>query len=890
MANTTQVKMFGSGKDAASQQPVECLGIKFPNDEARRGFFLEKLRQKLKEPAFRKIEGFPVGSDEDILALSDPPYYTACPNPFLPDVVDTLGKAYSANGDSYDRKPFASDVSEGKNDPIYNAHSYHTKVPHKAIVRYILHYTAPGDLVFDGFCGTGMTGVAAHVCGDRSLVASLGYTVKSNGMIQDKDGKLVSQLGVRFAVLNDLSPAATFISENYNRPLHPRLVQAAECLIESVEEELGWLYQTRDKKTGKISQIESVIWSDVFLCPDCSHEIVFWSVARSDDNDGGVTESFPCPKCKARLTKTKLDHCIETIAPVSGKTVRRIKRIPVAIISDHSEKRVEADDFDVLAKAATRVKNAPLPTLPFDPNSEQYKRDALHLRGVKLVADFYTSRNLLAMSTLWEKAKTVQDSAMRRQLLWLLTSAQWLVSVMYRFRTSGGGGQQGKLTIPSLMKEQNVFTVVRRKLNDIAKAGAIQTEGNAVSTGSTTQIPMLPSNSIDYIFTDPPFGGNLYYSDLNRIWEGWLGVSTNEEPEAVIHRARTVDPKTLVEYTDLMRGSFQEAYRILKPGRWITVEFHNSSNAVWNAIQEALTSAKFVVADVRTLDKKQGTFKQVTDLSSVKQDPVITAYKPTETVEAAVVTTTDGDAKCWTFVENHLRHLPVVVERADRLEVIAERQNYLLFDRMVAFYVQRGIPVPVSGSEFYSGLRQRFASREGMYFLPDQAIEYDRSRLNAKGLEQLELFVSNEKSAIQWVRLHLGAKPMAYQELQPLYMREAQRVWDKHEQPLELQVILDQGFVKGSDGRWSVPDPKKEGDLEQIRTRALMKEFQQYLDVKGKLKIVRTEALRVGFKECWQKQDYMTIVQLAKRVPETVIQEDEAILMYFDNALMRSGK
>ena len=61
---------------------------------------------------------------------------------------------------------FAADVSEGKNDPIYSAHSYHTKVPHKAIMRYILHYTEPGDIVFDGFSGTGMTGVAAQMCGD----------------------------------------------------------------------------------------------------------------------------------------------------------------------------------------------------------------------------------------------------------------------------------------------------------------------------------------------------------------------------------------------------------------------------------------------------------------------------------------------------------------------------------------------------------------------------------------------------------------------------------------------------------------------------------------------------------------------------------------------------
>jgi DNA modification methylase len=160
---------------ARKNGPVECLGMSFKNDAARREYFLGKLREKLKDPEFRRIEGFPKGSDEDILALSDPPFYTACPNPFVGDFVEFYGTEYDAEADDYRREPFAADVNEGKNDPIYNAHSYHTKVPHKAIMRYILHYTEPGDIVFDGFCGTGMTGVATQLCGDRKAIEALGY-------------------------------------------------------------------------------------------------------------------------------------------------------------------------------------------------------------------------------------------------------------------------------------------------------------------------------------------------------------------------------------------------------------------------------------------------------------------------------------------------------------------------------------------------------------------------------------------------------------------------------------------------------------------------------------------------------------------------------------------
>ena len=267
----TQQTMF------ETEGPVTCLRLTFPNDEERRKHFLgllraglQELREKLSVP-FTSLEdtyqrlkslqhwplgtdeqirdlaqriahaasstrdprpatrdllglykdevGFPIGSDEDILALSDPPYYTACPNPFIADFIKHYGKPYDPSK-PYSREPFAADVSEGKNDPIYNAHSYHTKVPHKAIMRYILHYTEPGDVVFDGFCGTGMTGVAAQLCGDKSVVESLGYRVDKDGTIYQQetgeDGKTVwkpfSKLGARRAVLNDLSPAATFIA------------------------------------------------------------------------------------------------------------------------------------------------------------------------------------------------------------------------------------------------------------------------------------------------------------------------------------------------------------------------------------------------------------------------------------------------------------------------------------------------------------------------------------------------------------------------------------------------------------------------------------------------------------------------------------------------------
>ena len=131
---------------------------------------------------------------------------------------------------------------------------------------------------------------------------------------------------------------------------------------------------------------------------------------------------------------------------------------------------------------------------------------------------------------------------------------------------------------------------------------------SCIQCASAGDLCTIPDDSIDYIFTDPPFGYNINYSELNFLWESWLKCFTNTGSEAIISKAQN---KQLVDYQTLMQKGFEEFFRILKPNRWMTVEFHNSQNSVWNAIQEALNRAGFIVADVRTIDKKQASFNQV---------------------------------------------------------------------------------------------------------------------------------------------------------------------------------------------------------------------------------------------------------------------------------------
>jgi hypothetical protein len=308
--------LFPATSVTEQQGPVECLGMIFENDEKRREYFLEKLRDKLKDPAFRQIEGFPIDSDEDILAMSDPPYYTACPNPFIEDFIKHYGKPYDPDA-PYNRKPFAVDVSEGKTDPIYRAHSYHTKVPHLAIIPSILHYTEPGDVVLDGFCGSGTTGVAAQWCGTapESYRRELEATWQREGF--DKP-----QWGLRRSVQCDLSPAATFIAANYNLPFDAdAFAQAGRQLLDEVEHELGWMYATLHTDGRTKGRIEYTVWSEVFTCPDCAGEVVFLHEAL-DEKTKRVRDTFPCPHCRAELSKSHMERSYETrIDPALHTTI-----------------------------------------------------------------------------------------------------------------------------------------------------------------------------------------------------------------------------------------------------------------------------------------------------------------------------------------------------------------------------------------------------------------------------------------------------------------------------------------------------------------------------------------------------------------------------------------
>lgn len=862
--------------------PVTVLGKTFANDSERREYFRGELKKKL--PELRKIEGFPIGSDDDILNLSDPPYYTACPNPWLNDFIaewEQEKQQLEAEGkrkpDIVVTEPYAADVSEGKSNPIYNAHSYHTKVPHPAIMRYLLQYTQPGDIILDAFAGTGMTGVAATMCSGEE---------KETKAKLDSDSTFSHKInwGKRHAILSDLSPVASLISAVYNTPLTSKnIFSSIRTKLNQVEQELGWLYKTTNLM-GKEVPFNYIVYSDIFICPNCNGKINFYEAAVNPES-GSVNDEFFCSSCGAKHSKKTVEKSwVSNYDSILQDVISSQEKVPVLVAYSDGRKTIKKSlsDFDLklIEEAETLASSFSSVIQRMTEGSEARRNDR---QGITHVHHFYFPRTLIVL----ERLLSLCDA---KELKFLVNSQLINISKLNRYRPAVSfpyNPLSGTLYISSQISEANVFQALKNKLTKLEKLILTLQPDNVMSVSSATALPIL-SNSIDYIFTDPPFGANISYSELNFIQEAWLRVITDNQKEAVVNQSLG---KSLLDYQTLMNDSFKEYYRVLKPGGWMTVEFSNTSAAVWNSIQTGLQNVGFIVASVSALDKQQGSFKAVTTTTAVKQDLIISCFKPSERMLELFNASTDSTHNVWDFVEELLEHLPIHIERDQKTTAVVERSPRILFDRLISYYVQRGLPVPIDACEFQSGLRERFIERDGMFFTSDQAFEYENKKKATIGFEASQvLFVSSEAEGIEWLKRELK-EPKTYADLTNPW-NTAQISTRKGDKIPELMTILEENFIQDEDGKWRLPDPEKEADLKKIRNRRLAHEFKLITELaanpKAKIKDARLESLRFGFYEAWKNKDWETILNVAHRIPESLVMEDPELLRYYDIAQLHS--
>jgi len=514
------------------------------------------------------------------------PAWTLGANPHVAAFARSGGAGRKAGAQA----PFARDVRGSKGSPAYRAHMYHTKVPPEAIEPYIEHYTAPGGTVLDPFCGSGMTGVAALRLGRRAL-------------------------------LSDLSPFATFLAYNHCAPADAEELRSAlGRVLDSVRAELAPMYRTECPECGRASTIKSVIWSDVLRCPGCRKRYVLWDVAM--DAGRRVRRRYRCPSCGVEIVKSLKD---------------RVGSRPVAAFLDcPSGCDVREVPFTARGSVVSASRDgAWYPTDEIPRGLDELSR--VRRSGVKTVADLFTARNLAAVARLWAAASRVRPAALRARALFAVTAIMVRASRLIKYIPSlriAPGPILGTMYLPSFSAEINVLELFERRIRRLCRAaqdlrplrGADALDDLCISTQSASELRAVPDASIDYVFTDPPFGHNIMYSELNSLWESWLGWRTDRKLEAVVSRSQG---KGVPEYGGLMASAFAEIRRVLKPGRWMTLVFHNTQAEVWAAIQRGIETAGLSVEAIQTLDKSHETFKQVTAEGAVGYDVVVNCRKQT---------------------------------------------------------------------------------------------------------------------------------------------------------------------------------------------------------------------------------------------------------------------
>ena len=574
-------------------------------------------------------------------------------------------------------------ITAKRTGALFGAFPYPTKISPETIALYIASHTHPGATVFDGFAGTGTTGLAALLCENPPKE------------LREEAGRLGLQVewGARNAVLYELGALGSFVGRTLTAPPNPTAFRkAAEKILLAIERELGWMYETSDP-TGERGEIRHAVWSDILKCPACRCQVTMWD-SRVQFNPARINSVFDCPQCNhkasfrgiERITNSIKDD-VESIA-IEHRVWKLARVYGVTGTTRWSRPPTNAD-ISLLDRIAQQPLPSSVPNVRI-PWGDLYRRG--YHQGITHLHHFYTRRNLIIFSRLWELANESERDLLDALRFWLLSYNAAHATVMTRVVAKTNqkdlavtGAQPGVLYISGLPVEKNLFAGLRRKLRTVTDAfTAIHRCAGEVNVYQKSSCAVdLPDGSIDYAFTDPPFGGNIPYSEINFINEAWLGRYTDQSDEIIVSDSQQ---KTIVRYEKLLTTALSEVHRILKPNGHATLVFHSASAKIWNALRDACSNAGFNVEHAGVLSKTQGSFKQVTTAGAVRGDPVLLLGK--------ALVSENKDLDCvWTVAEE--------LCRAALLLDPSERTPQRLYSRLVGILMTNHQKVQIDADEFY---------------------------------------------------------------------------------------------------------------------------------------------------------------------------------------------
>ncbi len=507
-------------------------------------------------------------------------------------------------------------ITVPRTDPVYNCHAYLTKVPIGAIQPFIKTFTGPGDVVVDFFAGSGMTGLAALTLNRRARLSDISVLGKhiATGYLMDVPGW--------------------------------DLRTAADRVLAVARKGHGDLYMTKRQSDGAPVEMIRTIWSFTYLCPSCGDGMVFYEAINAQ---GKAPQH--CPFCGGPFVRRSW---------VRGDDVP----VEVVVKGEHGKQMGQ----DVCEIDRSRMRDASrdgrvreVPSLQIEEGREMYRRCALGRSGMTETGKFFSPRNGIALVELWKAINDLKDEAIRQELRFAFTAILPRASMRYQWSAKRPlNAQNQTYYIAPVYFEWNVFDLYSRKVNAVIRANeALFNRADLFSAdrlhdvryelASAENLRHLNDQSVDYVFTDPPFGSNIFYSDMNLFQEAWLGETTDHAREAVVHTQGKRKNGSEERYEELLRGAFSEAFRVLKPGRYMSVVFGNSSGRIWGLVQRALRDAGFKASPehVAILDKGQRSVKGLNSGSEgvVTVDLIVTVQKPaTDKGASQHVTLVDGDA------------------------------------------------------------------------------------------------------------------------------------------------------------------------------------------------------------------------------------------------------
>jgi 16S rRNA G966 N2-methylase RsmD len=490
-------------------------------------------------------------------------------------------------------------ITAPRTDPVYNCHAYLTKVPIAAIQPFIEAFTEPGGTVVDMFAGSGMTGLAAAVAGRNAL---LGQHI-ANGYLTQVDAD--------------------------------SLRRAAERATSKAREALGTLYTTKRASDGAKTEVVRTVWSFTYVCPGCSNQVVFYEAMRNER----TAAPDKCPSCGVEFIKRKW---------------ARSKDVPVVVVvrgpnGRLTDQKVASEDLRAIQHASSDERQKDIPSLPIEEAREMYSRSGLGKAGLTNTKQFFSARNAIALFELWNAISAEKNAKLRAKLSFAFTAILARASRRYQWSAQRPlNAQNQTYYIAPVYYEWNIFELFDRKVeasirasHELFDATPLLVSSSSIKTSyeiaSADRLKHLADESVDYVFTDPPFGSNIFYSDMNLFHEAWLGRITDHAREAVMHTTGRKKTGAAARYEKLLRGAFAEAFRVLKPGRYMSVVFGNSDGQIWGLVQRAMREAGFssVPVHVAILDKGQRSVKGLNSGSEgvVTVDLVVTLRKPTNASE-----------------------------------------------------------------------------------------------------------------------------------------------------------------------------------------------------------------------------------------------------------------